>query len=157
MSQEFPDRVAEFLRIANQNNVRMILVGGGAVNFYGYQRRSADIVFWVETSLENLRNLLRTLQQMNYSIQELPKSVIEGEQNISVKLSPVFELELLTRFNPGKSFSDAYASSQLVDKEGVIYHVISFEDLISSKISSERMKDKMDIEELQRIRLKRNE
>jgi hypothetical protein len=33
----------------------MILVGGGAVNFHGFQRHSADIDFWIDVSEENLR------------------------------------------------------------------------------------------------------
>lgn len=32
----------------------MLMVGGGAVNFYGYQRHSADVGFWIEVSLQNL-------------------------------------------------------------------------------------------------------
>jgi hypothetical protein len=46
--QNFPERLEQFIRTANKNKVKMILVGGGAVNFHGYQRHSADIDFWVE-------------------------------------------------------------------------------------------------------------
>ena len=27
-----------------------LMVGGGAVNFHGYQRHSADVDFWIETT-----------------------------------------------------------------------------------------------------------
>lgn len=131
----------------------MILVGGGAVNFYGYQRHSADIDFWIEISPDNMQKLLKTLQEMGFPIQELPDSIKKGEQNISIKLSPVFELELITKFNPGKTFEEAFSASEVVENEGLEYHVLSFSDLIQSKITTGRPKDKLDVEELHRIQL----
>ncbi|QGY43788.1 hypothetical protein GM418_08985 [Maribellus comscasis] len=155
MLLSFPERVKEFLKNASRNKVRMILVGGGAVNFYGYQRHSADIDFWVDSSGDNFENLLRTLKDMGFSIEQLPEKVKTGEQNISIKISPVFELELITKFDPGRSFEEAYVESQEVDKNGMKYRVLNFDDLIRSKITSERAKDKLDIQELQRIRQNR--
>ena len=78
-----------------------------------------------------------------------------GQQNISLKIGPVFDLELITRFNPGKTFSEALNDSETVSREGLAYKVLGFEDLIKSKITSERTKDKMDVSELQRIRLQK--
>ncbi|MFA5588139.1 MAG: hypothetical protein WC987_05160, partial [Mariniphaga sp.] len=95
MLENFPDRVKEFIACATKNQLEMLLVGGGAVNFYGYQRHSADIDFWVNSTSENLQRLLKTLQDLGYNIQSLPQTIFEGEQNISLKISPVFELELI--------------------------------------------------------------
>jgi len=36
--QNFPERLEQFIKTACENQVKMILVGGGAVNFHGYQR-----------------------------------------------------------------------------------------------------------------------
>jgi hypothetical protein len=91
---------------------------------------------------------------LGYEIHEIPDKVLKKQQNISIKISPVFELELITNFNPGKSFNEALSDSIKVEKDGLNYHVLSFNDLINSKISSPRPKDKLDIEELQRIRTK---
>lgn len=153
--QNFPERLEQFIRTANKHQVKMILVGGGAVNFHGYQRHSADIDFWVDLTENNLDKLLLTLQEMGFQIPELPNEVKTGNQNISVKVSPILDLELITNFNPGKTFNEAYSESTQVSKNEITYNVISFNDLIVSKISTDRLKDKLDIEELQRIRLKR--
>jgi hypothetical protein len=40
--EEWEKDVDIFLEKCNENNVRMLMVGGGAVNFYGYQRHSCD-------------------------------------------------------------------------------------------------------------------
>ena len=155
MLEYFPDRVKKFIELAGKNNLEMILVGGGAVNFHGYQRHSADIDFWINITSENMHNLLKTLQNLGYDILEIPDQVLKKQQNISIKISPVFELELITNFNPGKSFDEALSDSIKVEKEGLNYHVLSFNDLINSKISSPRPKDKLDVEELQKIRTKK--
>jgi predicted nucleotidyltransferase len=155
MLDNFPERIKDFIEAACKNNLEMILVGGGAVNFHGYQRHSADIDFWINITSENIQNLQKTLQNLGYEIHEIPDKVLKKQQNISIKISPVFELELITNFNPGKSFNEALSDSIKVEKDGLNYHVLSFNDLINSKISSPRPKDKLDIEELQRIRTKK--
>lgn len=154
MLENFPKRVKKFIKTAVENNLEMILVGGGAVNFHGYQRHSADIDFWINVTPDNINNLLKTLQDLGFDIHEIPEPVQKKEQNISLKISPVFELELITRFNPGKSFEEAFSDSETAEKDGLKYHVINFNDLIQSKITSPRPKDKLDVEELQRIRMK---
>lgn len=154
--QNFPEKLDSFITKAYHNQVKMILVGGGAVNFHGYQRHSADVDFWIEVSDDNLEKLLKTLQDMDYNISDLPEQVKTGAQNISVKISPVLELELITNFNPGKTFEQAYNESIIVQKENISYRVLSFNDLVLSKISTGREKDKLDIEELQKIQIRKN-
>ena len=154
--QNFPERLEQFISTANKNQVKMILVGGGAVNFHGYQRHSADIDFWVEITETNLSRLLQTLREMEYKIPDLPEGVKTANQNISIKISPVLDLELITNFNPGKTFEEAFAESIQVERDNLTYRVLSFNDLILSKISTDRIKDKLDIEELQKIQLRKN-
>lgn len=46
---------------------------------------------------------------MGYEIEDFPKEVKDGHQNISIKLSPAdFNLELITNFSVNKSFDQAY-------------------------------------------------
>ncbi len=153
--ENFPERLDKFVRTAAKNQVKMILVGGGAVNFHGYQRHSADVDFWLEISEENLKKVLTTLQEMRYQIQDFPEEVKTGKKNISIKISPVLDLELITSFNPGKSFEEAFENSIEVKKEKYSYRVLNFTDLIMSKISTGREKDKTDIEELHKIQLRK--
>ena len=155
MIESYKNLVSDFIEKANDNGVRMLLVGGGAVNFHGYQRHSADIDFWIELTSENLNRLKLALNQLGYQFEKFPDEVLQGLQNISVKISPVVDLELITRFNPGKSFEQAYNDSVAVSIDGLElkrYHVISFEDLINSKIKSGREQDLRDVYMLQEIK-----
>ena len=125
----FDQTVEEFLRLCNHHQVRMILVGGGAVNFHGYQRHSADVDFWIDISDENLDGLKFALNDMGYLFEEYPTGVKSGLQNISIKISPALDIELISRFNPGKTFDEAYPESvvtTLRDNPSVIYRVLQY-------------------------------
>lgn len=155
MIDTYKTLVSDFIVKANENGVRMLLVGGGAVNFHGYQRHSADIDFWIELTPENLDRLKKTLNQMGYNFDHFPDQVLNGHQNISVKISPVVDLELITCFNPGKSFDQAYNDSVQAQIDGLEfkkYYVLNYEDLIASKIKSGREQDLRDVYMLQKIR-----
>jgi hypothetical protein len=96
---EFDQNVLSFITQASKHQVKMIMVGGIAVNFYGYQRHSADVDFWIESSVENLISLKNALHQLGFDFVDFPETVYRKEQNISIKISPEMELELLTAFS----------------------------------------------------------
>ena len=154
MERNFNQEVYYFIHACNKYGVRMIMVGGSAVNFYGYKRHSADIDFWIDNSLRNIENLRLALNNFGYELENFPEEVISGNQNISLKFSPELEVELIIRFNPGKTFKEAFEESIEFKPKGqklMKWNIISFDDLINSKIKSGRPKDLLDIKELQRI------
>jgi hypothetical protein len=147
--------IDEFISLSNKHNVRMIMVGGGAVNFHGYQRHSADVDFWIETTDENFTKLLLVFNEMEYEIDDFPEKVKRKEQNISVKFSPYdLDLELITNFSINKSFEEAFRDSEEVtvnNKTFLSWRVLSLEDLITSKVKANRPKDLLDIQQLRAI------
>lgn len=155
MSKLWDQNIDEFIALANKHSVRMLMVGGGAVNFHGYQRHSADVDFWIETTKENFEKLVLVFNEMGYEIDDFPENVKKQEQNISVKFSPVdLDLELITKFSVNKSFEDAYNDSEettVNDKTFLKWNVLSLEDLITSKIKANRAKDLLDIQQLREI------
>ncbi len=154
MVNNWDNNIKQFLQLAHQYEVRMLMVGGGAVNFHGYQRHSADVDFWIETSQENLNKLILVFKEMGYEIDSFPKEVENGEQNISIKFSPAdLDLELITRFSLSKSFEEAYQNAEIVTINDINlykWHVLSLEDLIESKQRASRPKDLLDIQQLQK-------
>jgi len=155
MSQKWEENINRFIIIANKHNVRMLMVGGGAVNFHGYQRHSADVDFWIEATELNFKKLVAVFNEMGYEIEDFPENVKKREQNISVKFSPIdLDLELITRFSINKSFSEAFDSSEEVLVNNNLFlkwNVLSLQDLIASKIKANRPKDLLDIQQLKEI------
>lgn len=156
MSFQWQENINDFIALSTKHDVKMIMVGGGAVNFHGYQRHSADVDFWIDFSLENLNKLLNVFNEMGYEINEFPESVKRAEQNISIKFSPYdLNLELITKFSVNKTFEEAFKDAELViiDTNKVLkWKVLSYDDLITSKIKSGRPKDLLDIMELKKIK-----
>lgn len=152
--EEWDHNILEFITLANKHKVEMILIGGGAVNFHGYQRHSADLDFWINPIPENFDKLIKVFQEMDYDIESFPRKVINQEQNISVKFSPnSLNLELITKFSVSKNFESVFRDAVQVDfEQEKVYRwrVISYDDLITSKVKAGRPKDLLDIQELEK-------
>ncbi len=152
------DKIDGFIKLCNANDVRMLMVGGGAVNFHGYQRHSADVDFWIDMRPDNLEKLLKVFRKMDYELEDFPKEVKQKRQNISIKFSPLdLDLELITNFSVNKTFDKAYEDSTIVSRKDIpelTWRILSFEDLITSKIKSGRPKDLLDVHELQNAKKK---
>ncbi|MBL0046296.1 MAG: hypothetical protein IPP33_18450 [Flavobacteriales bacterium] len=114
----FEAEVNQFLSLAERESLRVIMVGGAAVNHHGYKRHSADVDLWIEPSPENFAKLLSVLKAIHYEIDELPAKVIAAEQNITIKISPEQEIELITRFDPGCTFDEAWLRCDLDETNG---------------------------------------
>lgn len=153
-SDTWGEKVKQFLQLAEKNKVKMILVGGGAVNFHGYQRHSADVDFWIETSSENLKNLLLVINDLGYQLNDFPEEVKNQQQNISIKFTPSdYDLELITFFSSEIDFEEAWKQSEKsVIEDEIVHRVLSYSHLIQSKLKSQRPKDLLDVQELTRIR-----
>ena len=158
MSKMWYQNIDEFISLATKHNVRMLMVGGGAVNFHGYQRHSADVDFWIDTTEENFRKLVLVFNEMGYEIDDFPQNVKQQQQNISIKFSPAdLDLELITKFSVNRTFDEAYRDSEIVivkDKTFLKWNVLSLEDLITSKVKANRNKDLLDIQQLREINKK---
>lgn len=156
MGFEWKESIDQFIFLANKKGVRMLMVGGGAVNFHGYQRHSADVDFWIETTHKNLQNLATVFTEMGYEIEQFPDAVKDQFQNISVKFSPAdLDLELITKFEIGKSFNEAFQEAISVEISGnpvLRWKVLSWDDLLESKRRAARPKDLLDIQQLKSLK-----
>lgn len=156
MENQWKENIDSFIELANKHQVKMIMVGGGAVNFHGYQRHSADVDFWIDTTEDNLKKLIAVFKDMNYEIEDFPMEIKNQEQNISVKFSPMdLNLELITRFSVNKTFEQAYSDAEQVEVNSnklLKWKVLSYNDLITSKIKANRPKDLLDIQQLKEIK-----
>jgi Nucleotidyl transferase of unknown function (DUF2204) len=152
------ESIDNFIRISNIHSVKMLMVGGAAVNFHGYQRHSADVDFWIETSESNFKKLIAVFNEMGYEIDDFPETVKNQLQNISIKFTPIdLNLELITNFSVNKTFDEAYADSEQItinNHKFMRCNILSFEDLITSKIKANRPKDLLDIQQLREINKK---
>jgi len=63
---QIPQEFKEFLSILNSNKVDYILIGGYAVNVYGYSRPTDDIDIWIKMELDNSKRIKQSLLDFGF-------------------------------------------------------------------------------------------
>ena len=62
-----PDDFKEFLKLLDSNAVEYLLIGGYAVNVYGYVRTTNDLDIWINVNPENAARMDRALHQFGFA------------------------------------------------------------------------------------------
>ena len=140
------------LETLNKNEVEYLVIGGYAVNYYGYNRTTGDIDLWIKpdnTNRDKIINALKKLYVDETSLEVLKSMNFEEHIVFSDGEKP-FKIDFITHIS-GVKFSDAWASKQISEIEGLFIPFINLHHLVISKFNTGRPKDKLDIEELQRI------
>jgi len=57
---QLPPDFKEFLKLLNSNNIEYLIVGGYAVNYYGFARATADPDIWIAINPDNAESLRLT-------------------------------------------------------------------------------------------------
>ena len=136
-----------------KHKVKFLLIGGYAVTYHGYQRTTGDMDLWIQPSNENKEVLLNVFGDLGYSEEDL--AVLSGydfrkEQTFSIGHVPD-RIDFITKVNLVE-FDNAYSRRLEGEiEEGVVIPIVSYKDLISMKFNTGRLKDKADVEELQKI------
>lgn len=141
-----------------KHNVSFILIGGYAVIHYGYERTTGDMDIWLQLGNENRNKLIKALA--DFGIEEEGLERLQNTdfnaplQTIHIGMPPR-SIDFLTMVANVK-FEDAIKEVNYFELERMSVPVIHYNHLILSKITSSRLKDKADVEELQRINKHRN-
>ncbi|MFT4095168.1 MAG: nucleotidyltransferase [Niabella sp.] len=136
-----------------RHKVKFMLIGGYAVIYHGYARTTGDMDVWLALGNDNKENLIAALN--TFGIDEESLAILETidfttPQNVFYFGKIPRRIDFLTMISNVK-FEDAFKEAVYFPLEGEQIPVIHYNQLILSKLTSERMKDKADIEELQRI------
>lgn len=149
----FTEEHQELLFALLKNKVDFMLVGGYAVIHYGYDRNTGDMDIWLKTGNENRDKLINAL--INFGIAD--EHIDTLKKMDFTKPVPVFyfgkeprKIDFITIIS-NVSFEEAIQKVNYIALENIKVPVIDYNLLILSKLTSNRLKDKADIEELQRI------
>ena len=155
MESNWDKNISSFIQLAHTHEVRMIMVGSGAANFYGYKSPTTGVHFWIEATSKNLNKIMLVLRELRSGLVDFSIPVLSRKQDVSIKFSPTsINLELIANFVADKSFSWAYDDSvetSLQQNSSVKWRVLALEDLIDSKSKSQNPQDQWDLLELKRI------
>jgi hypothetical protein len=136
-----------------------VLVGGLAVNAWGYLRATRDIDLVPDPSSENLGRLDALLVELGGRV-EVGERLLESAAiktflrtgDRTLVLTDLGRIDILQGLPqvPGFAALDERASE--VDIEGLVVKVCSLEDLLAMKRASDRPRDRDDLEALEAAR-----
>jgi predicted nucleotidyltransferase len=144
-----------FIKVLKQlieSNVQFLLIGGYAVNYYGYGRYTGDIDFWIKPDNENkvlLLDAFAKLERNAGDINEIGKLDFTQPQIIFMGEAPL-RIDFLTKVNL-VDFDESWRKRKEFPLQNFLVPIVDYEHLILTKIATGRTKDKQDIEELQKI------
>jgi len=145
----FSNDMKELVLLMDKHNVQYALVGGFAVNYYGYVRTTQDIDFLIYPSEENAQNMMAALIEFGFGNAGIPQEYFAKEGTaIHIGVEPN-RIDFLTHLQ-GISNDAVFADLVDVVIEDIAMKMISYEDLIEVKKASGRLKDLADAEELEK-------
>lgn len=138
-----PLEFRDLLRSLNTQNVDYLVVGGWAVIHYGYVRYTGDFDVWIAATSENADRIIRALIDF-IGIAPEKKSIVELHKTIEFG-NPPLRVHLLCDID-GVTFQECFQKRVQAEWEGVPVALISFDDLLTNKKATQRLKDAADVE-----------
>ena len=140
----------EFLKLLNKHKVKYMIVGAYALALYAKPRNTGDLDIFIERSEKNAKLMLQLLEEFGMKSLALTiEDFITEGRVIQIGVSPV-KIDIMNTID-GILFDDAYKRIVTVKFGNVSTNFISKDDLIKNKISSARIKDKADLDDLQQL------
>lgn len=141
----------EFLELLEKHGVRFLVVGGYAVGAHGFPRYTGDLDIFVAISQDNASRLLQGFAAFGFPDLGLAEvDFMEPDMVIEIGREPA-KIQILTGID-GVAFDACHERRAMIDADGISIPFIALNDLIANKAASARAKDRIDLEELKRIR-----
>lgn len=137
--------------------VDFLIIGGYAVNYHGFGRPTGDMDLWLRPENKNKQKCLSAFKALNYpneNIDNIGKLNFEQAQVFFVGEAPL-RIDFLTKVNI-VDFEDAWKKRKILSYNNLDIPVIDYEHLVLTKVTTSRTKDKLDLEELQKVRNKKD-
>jgi hypothetical protein len=124
-----------------------MIVGGYAVGYHGYPRSTGDMDVWVESTEENAKRVVNTLNEFGFDVPGLSPDLFLDPDRVIRMGHPPLRIEILTSVT-GVSFGECYSTRATEEmKDGTPIH-FGLEKLKQNKRASGRHKDLDDLENL---------
>ena len=143
------DDMIEFLGLLNKYGVEFVLVGGHAVNYYGYVRTTQDIDLLIYPSGKNAKCVMAALRDFGFGNAGIPLSLFESAGSAIHLGSEPNRIDLLTTLK-GVGNEQIFKNKKRIQMGALELDIIDLHDLLQIKRQSSRLKDQADAEELQK-------
>jgi hypothetical protein len=146
-------QIIEIWRYFSLHKVKYLTIGGFAVNIYGYGRNTGDIDVFIEDSIENRENLREALKQLGIGDFENIKTMqfIPGWTDITLNFNLRLDIMTSVKGLENINFQELLEKAYIAEINEIPVYFLDYDNLIIAKKASNRPKDQLDIEELEKI------
>lgn len=156
MTADSPLRLRELLERLVAQEIGFVLVGGLAVNAWGYLRATRDVDLVPEPSPENLAKLEALLCALGGKV-DVGGRLLEGSAistflragDRTLVVTDLGQVDVLQGLPQVPRFADLEARAETVDIGGLVVRVCSLQHLLAMKRASDRPRDRDDVEALE--------
>jgi predicted nucleotidyltransferase len=132
----FTQDMKEFIEFLEKYQVEYVVVGGFAVNYYGYIRTTQDI-------------MIKALDEFGFGSAGITRECFESAGTaVHLGVEPN-RIDLLTNLK-GVSNEEIFKRKKRIKYEKMFLNIISLKDLLECKRCSDRPKDLADVDELEK-------
>jgi predicted nucleotidyltransferase len=141
----------DFLGLLEKHAVEYVVVGGYAVGVHGFPRYTGEMDVFVAISSQNAERIVEVFREFGFSSLNLKAAdFLEADTVVEVGREPM-KIQVITGID-GVSFDRCRSDRMLVNISGLQVPFIGFDSLLANKAASPRNKDRIDLEELSRLR-----
>ena len=151
-------QIIEIWKYFSLYKVKYLTIGGFAVNIYGYGRNTGDIDIFIEDSIENRENLRAALKKAGIGDFENISTMqfIAGWTDITLNFNLRLDIMTSVKGLENSTFEQLLDKAYITEINDVPVYFLDYENLIKAKKAANRLKDILDIEELEKINKKSN-
>jgi Nucleotidyl transferase of unknown function (DUF2204) len=146
-------QIVEIWKYLDTNKVKYLTIGGFAVNIYGYGRSTGDIDIFIEDTSENRINLREALKQAGIGDFENLNTMqfIPGWTDITLSFNLRLDIMTSVKGLENSTFEQLLEKAYITEISNVPVYFLDYDSLIIAKKATNRLKDQLDIEELEKL------
>ena len=149
-------QIIEIWKYLFLSKVKYLTIGGFAVSIYGYGRNTGDIDLFIEDSIENRENLRAALKKAGLGDFENIQTMqfIPGWTDITLNFNLRLDIMTSVKGLENSTFEQLLDKAYITKINDIPVYFLDYENLIKAKKATNRPKDILDIEELEKINKK---
>lgn len=146
-------QIVEIWKCLAANKVKYLTIGGFAVNIYGFGRSTGDIDIFIEDTAENRINLREALKQAGIGDFENLNTMqfIPGWTDITLNFNLRLDIMTSVKGLENSTFEQFLEKAYITEISDVPVYFLDYDSLIIAKKATNRLKDQLDIEELEKL------
>ena len=149
----FDEEILKFWAALEDQKVRYIMVGGYATNLHGYQRYTGDIDIWIDDNIKNRHQLRKAFAECGMGDYYMLETMqfVPGWTDFHLMNGLRLDIMVNMKGLEGYSFDECLNMASVAEIDGVNVPFLHLNQLIANKKAVNRLKDQVDVIELERI------